>query len=232
MAHAYYHALSSARKFGGVASDYSTLHEFMDSTKKHIADARHRLFLHNAWGIWLAEQALHRVLVRGSDGHMIPVRPILEQHVKEDYGGVIPSLDQCFAQARSHPLLEQDDDWHHCMYSCERFGGEPDDYLPVHQLINSARSVLPDETSRCLLHHAWGIDLAVRCLGTTFCRGSDQRQISTRQVAEAHILHDLGTIPTMVEAVEAVPLAKWMYDHAMPLSRMLKGEATHHGVSV
>ena len=123
MAHAYDRAVSSARKFGGHADDYYALHEFMDSTKEHVPDARHRLFLHNAWGIWLAERLLGTMLTRGSDGHVIPMRTILEQHVKEDYGGVIPSLDQCFERAQPHPLFEQDDDWQHCLHSCERFGG-------------------------------------------------------------------------------------------------------------
>src|SRR5579885_1584730 len=230
MAHAYFHAVSSVRKSGGTPLDYYALHEFMDSTKEHVPDARHRLFLHNAWGIWLAERVLGIVLVRNSDKHVTPVRTVLEQHVKEDYGGVIPSLDQCFARAQLYPLLEKDDDWQHCLHSCERFGGRPDDYLPLHQFLNSARTVLPDKASRCVLHNAWGIDLVVRCLGTTFRRSSDHIQTSTRQVAEMHILRDLGAIPTMLEAVRTVPLAKWMYENAVPLSRLLKGETDHHGV--
>jgi hypothetical protein len=232
MAHAHYHAVSSARKFGGRPDDYYALHAFMDSTKEHVPDARHRLFLHNAWGIWLAEDVLGTLLMRVSDGKAIPMRTILEQHVKEDYGGVIPSLDQCFERAQSLPLFEKDDDWHHCLHSSERFGGQPDDYLPLHQFINRARTVLPDEASRCVLHHAWGIDLAVRCFGITFRRSSDHIQIFTRSVAEIHILRDLGTIPTMVEAIGTVPLAKWMYDNAMPLSRILKGKTEQHDISV
>jgi hypothetical protein len=231
MAHAYYHAVSSVRKFGGSPFDYYPIHEFMDSTKKHVPDARHRLFLHNAWGIWLAERALGRVLTR-SDGHAIPTRTILEQHVKEDYGGVIPSLGQCFERAQPLPLLEKDDDWQHCLQSCERFGGLPDDYLPLHQFINSARTVLPDEVSRCILHNAWGIDIAVRCIGATFRRSSDHVRLSTREVAESHVLRDLGTIPTMLETLHAVPLAKWMYENALPLSRLLKGETGKHDRSV
>jgi hypothetical protein len=232
MAHAYYHAVSSARKFGGQPDDYYALHEFMDSTKQHVPDARHRLFLHNAWGIWLAERVLGTMLTRGSDGHMVPMRTILEQHVKEDYGGVIPTLDQCFERALPHPLLTEDDDWQHCLHSSEQFGGQPDDYRTLHAFFNSARTVLPDEASRCVLHHAWGIDLAVRCFGITLHRPSDQSQVSTRQIAEAHILRDLGAIPTMLEALETVPLARWMYDNAMPLSRLLKGATEQHGASV
>jgi hypothetical protein len=96
MAHAYYHAKSSARKFGGVYSDYMELHEFMDSTKSHIPDNRHRLVLHNSWGIFFVERIFGAVWTRESDGKQVPTRAILEQHVLEDLR-CIPTLEQCFA---------------------------------------------------------------------------------------------------------------------------------------
>lgn len=95
MAHAYYHACSSARKFGGVWQDYLSLHLYMDHTKGHIADARHRMLLHNSWGIFLVEKIFGVLWIRESDGKQVPTRAILEQHVLEDLG-FIPSLEQCF----------------------------------------------------------------------------------------------------------------------------------------
>ena len=99
MAHAYYHAKSSARRFGGTLEDYLRLHEWMDHTKGHLADARHRLVLHNSWGIFLAEAVLGKTLVRATDGREIPTRPIFEQHVIEDLG-FIPTLEQCMGSAK------------------------------------------------------------------------------------------------------------------------------------
>ena len=100
------HALSSARKFGGRPEDYVAIHDFMDSTKAHVADARHRLVLHNSFGIFIAEQVFGDILVRedGSTqrlpiitvtgGKRVSVRDVAEQHVLEDLGN-IPSLAEC-----------------------------------------------------------------------------------------------------------------------------------------
>jgi hypothetical protein len=104
LAHAYYHAKSSARRFGGLPKDYLELHEFMDHTKAHLADARHRLVLHNSWGIFLAERLFGTTITRKSDGKEVPTRTVLEQHVLEDFGR-IPTLEQCLAQVTLEPWM-------------------------------------------------------------------------------------------------------------------------------
>lgn len=45
------HAISSAKKKGGVPEDYLPIHQFMDSSKSTFADNRHRALTHNAWFI-------------------------------------------------------------------------------------------------------------------------------------------------------------------------------------
>ena len=37
MAHPLHHAESSARKFGGVPSDYQAVHDWFDASKEHLA---------------------------------------------------------------------------------------------------------------------------------------------------------------------------------------------------
>ena len=54
MAHCYYHALSSVRKWGGEVSDYLRLHQWFDQSKAILADPRHRALRHHAEGIFLA----------------------------------------------------------------------------------------------------------------------------------------------------------------------------------
>lgn len=89
----YSHAKSSAHKFGGKLDDYMSLHNWFDQTKAHVADMRHRAILHNAFGIFLLEQQFG-VYFTNSDGKVVQVRDIGEQHVLEDLGK-IPSLDEC-----------------------------------------------------------------------------------------------------------------------------------------
>lgn len=87
------HAKISARKFGGKYEDYMELHNWMDSTKAHLPDARHRMVLHNSWGIFIGEQIFGAVM-QNSKGKDVSVRSVLEQHVLDDLGH-IPTLKDC-----------------------------------------------------------------------------------------------------------------------------------------
>lgn len=100
MSKPYKHAISSARKYGGVAEDYMEIHEFMDSSKMAIADNRHRALTHNSWFIGMViPKVFGEVFRRASDGAKISSRDIAEQHVAEDYGGkFIPSAQDFIAE--------------------------------------------------------------------------------------------------------------------------------------
>ena len=91
MAHPYHHAVSSSKKHGGVPEDYLALHDWFDQTKAHLPDARHRAILHSSFGIFLCEQVFGATITN-SIGQQIPVRVLGEQHVKEDMGGKIPTV--------------------------------------------------------------------------------------------------------------------------------------------
>lgn len=104
MSHPYYHAKSSARKFGGQPEDYIHIHNWFDQTKAHLADCRHRLLLHNSFGIFLCEQIFGVTLTRVSDTKEVPTRLIAEQHVLEDYG-FIPTLEKCLGTIAIEPWM-------------------------------------------------------------------------------------------------------------------------------
>jgi len=55
MSHPFFHAKSSARKFGAEPDDYIAIHSWFDSCKAIVPDARHRLYFHNSFGIFLCE---------------------------------------------------------------------------------------------------------------------------------------------------------------------------------
>ena len=91
MAHPYHHSLSSVKKHGGTPEDYQAIHDWFDQTKAHVPDVRHRAILHSSFGIFLCEQVFGATITN-SAGKVIPVRVIGEQHVKEDMGGQIPTV--------------------------------------------------------------------------------------------------------------------------------------------
>lgn len=104
MAHPYHHALSSVKRFGGEIDDYLEIHRWFDQTKAHIADVRHRALLHNSFGIFLCEQ-FFGVTISNSKGREIPVRLIAEQHIQEDMGGVIPSVQDWLGELPLKPWM-------------------------------------------------------------------------------------------------------------------------------
>ena len=86
------HAKNSVKLHGGVVDDYLPIHHWLDQTKLHVADLRHRVVLHNSFGIGLCEDRFGLYLTN-SDGKKVSVRKVAEQHIVEDLG-FIPSLDQ------------------------------------------------------------------------------------------------------------------------------------------
>ena len=96
MAHPLFHARSSAKKYGGTPDDYLAIHNWFDESKAHIADVRHRALRHHSEGIFLCEKLFGVTLVN-SDGRIVPVRFIGEQHVLEDLGR-IPSVSDWLSE--------------------------------------------------------------------------------------------------------------------------------------
>jgi len=104
----YKHSLISVHKFGGIPSDYQQIHDWFDTTKSSVADMRHRMVLHNAFGIFLCEQVFGTMeqksdgtwvrmpYIVNSDGEKIQVRDVAEQHVIDDLGH-IPGLEKCLS---------------------------------------------------------------------------------------------------------------------------------------
>ena len=87
MAHPYHHAVSSAKKYGGEAQEYLRLHQWLDGSKSHMADFRHRALRHHSAGIFMLEDVFG-AMITISTGRVVPVRFIGEQHILEDLGRI------------------------------------------------------------------------------------------------------------------------------------------------
>lgn len=87
MSKPYVHAVSSARRFGGVPEDYIEIHNFLDLSKGAIADNRHRALTHNAWFLSNVLERVFSVTITNSVGKKVSVRDVGEQHIVEDFGG-------------------------------------------------------------------------------------------------------------------------------------------------
>jgi len=106
MTHPIYHANTSVKLWGGKPEDYLLLHDWMDATKEVFADFRHRALRHHSQGIFEAERVFGHS-VTNSAGRVVPVRYVLEQHVKEDCGGRIPTVKDWFQHIEPMPWMSR-----------------------------------------------------------------------------------------------------------------------------
>ncbi len=97
------HGKVSVKKWGGQPEDYQKIHDFLDQTKAHFPDMRHRAILHNSFGIYLCEQ-MFGINIKNSDGREVSVRDIAEQHVIDDMGR-IPTLQDYLQEMPFYPWL-------------------------------------------------------------------------------------------------------------------------------
>jgi hypothetical protein len=97
----------------------------------------------------------------------------------------------------------------HARSSARKFGGKPEDYLPIHEKMDSTKAAHAEVTHRCVFHSAFGIFLIEELFGRTLVN-SDGREVFVRDVAEQHVLEDLGCIPSLSDWLNEMPAKPWM----------------------
>lgn len=97
----------------------------------------------------------------------------------------------------------------HANISVKKFGGVPSDYMKIHEFIDSSKSSLADVRHRSMLHSSWGIYIVSQVFGDLMTN-SEGKTVSVRDVAEEHIIEDLGFIPTVQDWLEGMKIQPWM----------------------
>lgn len=97
----------------------------------------------------------------------------------------------------------------HAKNSVRRHGGHVDDYLPIHDFLDSSKAHVPDMRHRALLHSSFGIYIVEQVFGVYFTN-SDGKQLSTRDIAEEHVIEDMGRIPTVQDYLHGMPMYDWL----------------------
>lgn len=112
--------------------------------------------------------------------------------------------------------------WYHARSSAKKWGGTAEDYLPIHKFIDSSKQTIGDVRHRALYHHTLGTYLCEQIFGVTITVGS--RQVPVREIAERHIIEDLGWLPTPSDYLDGMPIKPWMSGgqrREVPLSTLL-----------
>ncbi|MHA2135830.1 MAG: DUF6915 family protein [Candidatus Thorarchaeota archaeon] len=97
----------------------------------------------------------------------------------------------------------------HSLNSVKKWGGVPEDYLPIHDMMDSSKAHIADMRHRMVFHSSFGIFIMEEMFGT-FIVNSDDKKVQVRDIAEQHVLEDLGYIPTLQDYVAKLPIEPWM----------------------
>jgi len=107
--------------------------------------------------------------------------------------------------------------WIHAQATARHFkAGKPEDFIDIHQWIDSFKSSVADVRHRAFLHNSQGPFMAqdkfgyVRTVEKWPLGSGKMIEIPVREIAESHIIEDLGWIPSPADWVSCMPCAVWM----------------------
>ena len=111
----------------------------------------------------------------------------------------------------------------HANSSARRWGGSAEDYLPLHQLMDSSKGTFADNRHRALTHNSWFIapNGPLELIFGVTITNSEGRKVSVRDIGEQHILEDFGNkfIPSVQDYLQHMQMQDWMNNgRALPPS--------------
>ena len=117
-------------------------------------------------------------------------------------------------------------DYQHSMAHAKKWGGVPEDYLPIDEFLDSSKQFFAGPAHRMLYHHTGGVFLCEKIFGK-FIKNSDGRKVPVRYIAEEHIKQDFnGRIPTPQDWMTAVDVPPHLRSHgpAEPVKLDMSGD--------
>jgi hypothetical protein len=97
----------------------------------------------------------------------------------------------------------------HSKISARKYGGIPEDYLPIHDMMDISKMCYAHVRHRAIFHNALGPFIMEKIFGTNITN-SDNKLVSVRDIAEDHIIEDCGRIPTVEDWLKDIPFKPWM----------------------
>lgn len=100
----------------------------------------------------------------------------------------------------------------HSKSSVKRWGGKVEDYLAIHELIDSPKVAMNNNTSRMLTHNTWfAYHIIPKIFGYNIVN-SDGKSVDTVDIAMLHIAEDFRHrfIPTPQDYLKHMQVQPWM----------------------
>ena len=100
----------------------------------------------------------------------------------------------------------------HAISSSKKYGGKPEDYIEIHDLLDSSKAVIADQRHRALTHNSWFLSVILEKIFGHTITNSDGRAVSVRDIGEQHVLEDFGGrfIPSAQDYLQEMEYQTWM----------------------
>lgn len=98
----------------------------------------------------------------------------------------------------------------HAKSSARLFGGEPEDYLSIHNWFDASKESYCDFRHRAVRHHAEGIFECERVFGITIMNSAG-KHVPVRYIGEQHVMEDCGgRVPSLSDWLSRIQPQSWM----------------------
>jgi len=115
----------------------------------------------------------------------------------------------------------------HAESSVKIFGGSVEDYLSIHEFLDSSQEAFDDVRHQALTHNRWFIaNILVEVFGHTITN-SDGKRVLVERIAEHHIEEDFpesGIIPSVSDWLGEMKLQPWMNTNGVSSSNQVNLE--------
>lgn len=99
--------------------------------------------------------------------------------------------------------------YYHSVSSVKKWGGEPEDYMKIHQAIDESRLHVPDLRHRALYHHSAGIEAMIKRFGPYVKIKKGRVLVPTSHICEMHITEDIGFVPSLQDWMDCIARPRW-----------------------
>jgi hypothetical protein len=123
--------------------------------------------------------------------------------------------------------------YEHGRISAKKWGGRAEDYQEIHDFIDLPKSAHPDMRHRAILHNSLSPYICEKIFGTwkwefhgkwwnptswfswkytkrPYIVNSEGKRVQIRDIAEQHIIDDMGRIPTLSDYLDEMPFYNWL----------------------
>ena len=100
----------------------------------------------------------------------------------------------------------------HAQSSARKYGGVPEDYIEIHNLMDSSKSAFPDNRHRAITHNAFFIGHILEKIFGVVITNSVGKKVSVRDIGEQHVLEDFKGkfIPSAQDYLQEIEYKPWM----------------------